>query len=68
MEKLILLDFIWADLHSEHIIWYALIQSFFSVALDLCLFIINGIIHICSFYGPIVVKFLWWANYCMFEL
>jgi hypothetical protein len=29
MKNLILLDFTWVDLHSEHIIWYALVQSFF---------------------------------------
>jgi hypothetical protein len=27
MENLILLDSTWVDLHSEHIIWYALVQS-----------------------------------------
>jgi hypothetical protein len=28
MENLILLHSTWVDLHSEHIIWYALVQSF----------------------------------------
>ena len=28
MKNLILLDSTWVDLHNEHIIWYALVQSF----------------------------------------
>jgi len=35
IENPIVLDSKWVDLHSEHIIWYALIY-FFTVALDLC--------------------------------
>jgi hypothetical protein len=29
MKNLILLDSTWVELHSEHIIWYALVQSFY---------------------------------------
>jgi len=35
MENPIVLDSKWVELHSEHIIWYALVY-FFVVALDLC--------------------------------
>ena len=40
IENLILLDSTWVDLHSEHIIWYALVQSF-TVSLDPCFSIIK---------------------------
>ena len=64
----ILLDSTWVDIHSEHIIWFDFIQSFCCRFRYMFFLQLNRMIHSRIFHGPIVVKFLWWANYCMLEL
>ena len=68
IENQILLDSTWVDPHSKHIIWFSFIQSFCCRFRYMFLMQLNRIIHSCIFHGPIVVKFLWWAKYCMLEL
>ena len=66
IENLILLDSTSVDLYNEHIIQYILVPIFL-LQFQIYTFL-YGIIYKCSFYGPIVVKFLWWANYSMLLL